>query len=1035
MKNSTNLIFKALLASAVLLPMLTSCYDDTAIWNEFDKIENRLDSLENSLNKQFQALNSLIDSKTTISSCDKNSDGSYDVTLSNGVKFTVLPNGTEFSSLVSVMEVNGVKCWATYVDGVLTALTDPSGKPVPVVKEDYRTQVEVAVEDGKYFLVIDGQKYMTGYDVEDMVQVFSSCETHKDATGNIYAMSFTFGEGVKITVAVDGYNGVIFKLANAAGSSSVLTEYYVDYGSTQTILLEKAGVVDYVMQVPDGWRVREMRDQYTEEEYLAITAPAASTVMAGAAVSFGDLKVVSVVEGGKAAVSRIFLSADPFKLFNITGTKAAIEPYTGVQKYVYGITEADEFDEAVLLEKIGKILTSTGDLPKGFAIAENGIQQAHSDIYGSELDSQTAYVFWAIPALYRNGDDAGFYVKEGMFFTYNLAPVSVEISIPEVSLLDADLTVSIEGARNMYAGTSLKTDDLFETIIYQVNNGIIDPVNVIPSYEGAASAFPSADANEDVEFLPASTYVTWVLPCEEDKETYSENDIIYKEFTTKSVVKGGSLKVDFGETAADRTTLSVPVSSENASMIYYVYMSKTDGDRISSLDNDTKADLIFSNKNCKVVKGSSITATIDKVKPATTMWLYAVAVDKDGKYGTVDRVSATTEKLTYNELTLSVTTGEVTSSKATFKIEVSGGTATEFIYWIGRVNENFWTNSSLLGATKNSAQQYMACYPEDENIVKCMSRYGAVAQDGTLLVDDLNMNTNYVFMVLAKDESGLYSKGGYKMVTTLSADLGTIVRTGTDTWNAGKESIKIDWIPEDFEKAENSNMPSAYAFNFSCPSDLTAYVVCSTKEYYDDPEYFLTVEDAMVDIEKFAMRKYDSSIVTFDADGNITQEPDWIDDAGVTHGGFLLNICDFYVHGVPSRGFVTYFAAGSHGEDNCIGWEKGECTHYTRALQMISERCSLDYWKWYFREHRNVKNEEYVERNAKAYLEAYSAYYKDAKPYIFENDGKAIKVIQREATGPDDTGYIIDNVIVMFKDKAGNYYEPMYFPVPNHFTK
>jgi hypothetical protein len=329
----------------------------------------------------------------------------------------------------------------------------------------------------------------------------------------------------------------------------------------------------------------------------------------------------------------------------------------------------------------------------------------------------------------------------------------------------------------------------------------------------------------------------------------------------------------------------------------------------------------------------------------------------------------------------------------------------------------------------------MACYPEDENIVKCMSRYGAIAQDGTLLVDDLNMNTNYVFMVLAKDESGLYSKGGYKMVTTLSADLGTIVRTGTDTWNAGKESIKIDWIPEDFEKAENSNMPSAYAFNFSCPSDLTAYVVCSTKEYYDDPEYFLTVEDAMVDIEKFAMRKYDSSIVTFDADGNMTQEPDWIDDAGVTHGGFLLNICDFYVHGVPSRGFVTYFAAGSHGEDNCIGWEKGECTHYTRALQMISERCSLDYWKWYFREHRNVKNEEYVERNAKAYLEAYSAYYKDAKPYIFENDGKAIKVIQREATGPDDTGYIIDDVIVMLKDKAGNYYEPMYFPVPNHFTK
>ena len=117
MEKSIKLIFKALLASMLVLPMLTSCYDDTAIWEEFDKIENRLDSLENSLNKQFQALNSLIDSKTTISACDKNSDGSYDVTLSNGVKFTVLPDGTKFSSLVSVMEVGGVKCWATYVNG------------------------------------------------------------------------------------------------------------------------------------------------------------------------------------------------------------------------------------------------------------------------------------------------------------------------------------------------------------------------------------------------------------------------------------------------------------------------------------------------------------------------------------------------------------------------------------------------------------------------------------------------------------------------------------------------------------------------------------------------------------------------------------------------------------------------------------------------------------------------------------------------------------------------------------------------------
>ena len=172
MKNLSNMLFKTVICSLALLPMLTSCYDDAAIWDKFDKIEHRLDSLENSLNEQFQALNSLIDSKTTIASCETNADGSYDVTLSNGIKFTVLPDGTKFSALVSVMKVGGVNCWATYVNGELTPLTDKSGNPVPVVKDEYRTQVEVAVEDGKYFLVIDGKKFMTGYDVEDMVQVF-----------------------------------------------------------------------------------------------------------------------------------------------------------------------------------------------------------------------------------------------------------------------------------------------------------------------------------------------------------------------------------------------------------------------------------------------------------------------------------------------------------------------------------------------------------------------------------------------------------------------------------------------------------------------------------------------------------------------------------------------------------------------------------------------------------------------------------------------------------------------------------------------
>lgn len=1041
MKKMTKLIFKALISSLVVLPMFVSCYDDSAIWDKFDKIEHRLDSLENSLNEQFQALNSLIDSKTTIASCETNADGSYDVTLSNGIKFTVLPDGTKFSALVSVMKVGGVNCWATYVNGELTPLTDKSGNPVPVVKDEYRTQVEVAVEDGKYFLVIDGNKYMTGYDVEDMVQVFSSCEIHKDATGNIYAMTFTFGEGQKVTVAVDGYNGIIFKSANVAGAAKVLTEYYISYKDTQPVLIEMAGVVDYVMQIPDGWRVTERTDEYTGDIYFDITAPSAETVVNGAAVAEGDLKVVAVVEGGKAAVSKLRLSAEPFKKFDISGTKAVVEPYEGVQKYAYGLMEEDEFDRNALIAKVGELLSVTGDLPAGYAIVEEGINLMHSEILGSELDSETAYIFWAIPAHYREGDNAGYYVKDDVVYTYRLAPISVRISEPVTSLLDAEISVSIDGTDKIYAGTSLKSDDLFESIVYQINNGILEPVETTASFDGYASEFPNAESNANVEFLPGTTYVTWIVPVEEAKTSYSENDIFFEEFTTKSVTSGGSLTLEFGDATSDITSISIPVTSEGAQMIYYTYMPKTDGDRISGLDNDTKAELILEDDACKTVKSSSINAVAERVKPNTTMWLYAVAVDNEGKYGVVNQISASTSKLEYNSLTVTASATEIGSSTATFKVEVTGGNATEYIYWVGKVSDSFWSNSAYLGATRQNAQQYMACYPDDENIVKAMNKYGNISEAGTLEVDGLNMNTNYVFMVLAKDETGLYSKGGYKMITTLAADLGNVVRKDSDLWNTAKEQINIEWIKEKFEKAESQFLSSSYSFKFSGPTNLTAYIVSGSMTTFSNDPDILTIEDEMIAIENAASKYSEMGSTPWRTNENgeveLALQPDWYDDEGNPHGGYLLNIYSFNVHGYPQGGYVTYFAENSHGENNCNSWDKnsGKCSGYEKAYAKIEELRSLEYWTNYIKNFRGLTNEESIRKSGQAYYEAYYEYYKDAVPNVYVNDGKGVEITQPYAIGPDDSGYIADAVIIMLKDKEGNYYEPMYFSVPNYFTE
>ena len=259
MKNWMKIFVRSLLCLSLAIPAFTSCYDDSALWDKVNDMEARLNELEVEMTSQVEAMQALLSNGATLTSCKKNSDGSYTVTLSDGTKFKVLPEGTDFSSLVSVMVVNGKKCWATYdPSGNAVALTDASGKAIPVSVE-----VSVKIKDGVYCLVINGKEYETGYDAEDVVQVFSSCTPLTDASGNVYAVKFTFGEGMEVTVALDGYKGVIFKLSSI--NNTVITEYYVDYGQTQSFLMDMQGVVDYVMQVPDGWRVKEVDEELTGE--------------------------------------------------------------------------------------------------------------------------------------------------------------------------------------------------------------------------------------------------------------------------------------------------------------------------------------------------------------------------------------------------------------------------------------------------------------------------------------------------------------------------------------------------------------------------------------------------------------------------------------------------------------------------------------------------------------------------------------------------------------------------------------------------
>ena len=1026
MKNLFRQIAKALFCLVVVSPALTSCYDDSELWGAVDELTDRVTKLEADLKAQADAMSSLLSDGSTIAKCEKQADGSYVVTLSDGAKFKVLPAGTDFSALMTYVEVGGSKYWAVYgPTGEVETLKDAEGKNIPV-----SVKVDVTVKDGKYFLVINGVEYETGYDVEDLVQVYESCTPHTDASGNVYALTFSFGDGLDVTVSVDGYKGVLFKLENA-GSVALVSDYFVPYGKTQTFLIDKEGVIEYAPIAPSGWKVVERADKQSGSTYLDITAPSRELVATGAAFAGGDLKAVAIVEGGDATITKLTLSAEPFRTLDMSSTRLVAEPYTGVSKYVYGIVPEDDFDKDAVLANVEDMVVSGSEAPTGYAVAETAVNLSMSEIFGGDLDPEKRYTFFVIPALYDLEAESVYYLDTEMLVTYSFGAILAKISEPVPSLFDAEIAVEVVGTDKMWAGTSVKTDDLFTNIAYSITNGIQEPVSVSLAYSGKASEFPTAEANANVDFTPGTAYVTWLVPFDPEKTEYTADDIVYKEFTTHPVAQGGALNVTAGDPVVTASAITFPLSAEGAEMIYYAYLTEDEGGRLAVTEgmDEYKFQLIQESERCAVVKADEVEASVSGLIPESTMWLYAAAVDADGKYGKVTCVSATLEKVKFNSLTVSYTNVEIGSDEIEYEIAVTGGTPVRYIYWIGTLNDPFWVKC---GKTRGNAEKYMAINPEDEAITKVMRANGDISADGKIKITGLRLEEDYIMMVLAQDESGLFSKGAYKKVTTLAADLGEVRTEGSDLWNTAKSTVVLDWIEESFESAASQGLMAQYAFNFSCPQDYTAYVMCASDTYFEDAG-LVKMSQIMIEIENFASRKYDDGRTPME-NGVPLNEPDYYKD-GVLRQGQMMNVYSYYVHGLPSLGFATYFAPDSHGEGNCIYWDEdlGQDVNYQRALNNIAEHCTLAPYERRA-EAFGLSGQEKADW-AQALLEAYLPYYENAEPILLINDGSPLTIRNPYGTGVNDKGVVPDRVIVMLKDRQGNYFEPMMFEVPDYFTK
>ena len=833
------------MVACMAVPTAVSCFDPSGLQEQIDMLVDKVYELEEKLNNELDALKSMIEGNAMISSVIVSAEGVTTIKLTTGAEFQLYPK-QDMQSFITYMQasINGenVDCWA-YIDekGVKRYMRDAEGNPIPVAAETPKV-VEI---DGETYLVIGGVQYPLSGN-----SVFSDYELITDElTGEVYAVTFTFGEGMSFTVTVDGACGFSFVTTSGGfGQTLIIKDYFVSYGLTEKVQIDPRGVVDYVLQVPDGWRVKEVEDVYMGTKYFAITAPSKEHVLSGVAEAEGDLKVVAVLEGGKATVSRLYLTTSPFTTFEVSLGNLNAKMCNGLQKFVYGVALKSQFDEGAVFS-VAEGLLAEYSYPAGYGVTSEDLSATVAEVLGAEPVAGEEYVFWALPALYyETMDDAGYYLDQNTFVTKDFKYSSVELEVSDIRFRDAQLALEVVGADAYYMELVPASEFMMEDLLYYLNNRYYDPITSPMSYNGSIFTLTG------VEAAPATAYVAWVAVAEDGK-TYTEADVVMCEFSTLKLEAGGSVNVAAGEQTVTALDVVVPLTAEGAESIYYSFMTKSSANSYS--DDEAKATYLFE-------KGTSVKITavearltdfISKTKPATSYVMMAVASDKDGKYGQVLTLEVATSEITYNDIVVNVEL--LANDPGNVVLGVSAKDATDFIYWVGRTADNTWKSPTYLGGKLETAEAYMYLNSENYKITSVMEKYPLV--DGKITLTDLTVDVDYVIVAMAKDAQGVFSHGTMLKFVPNPVALGNVITKEDPKWEAARPTVT--WLTDKFQPSTGM-MSGQYGCTVLLPENMTGYVLLATDNALceSDVAYELEREAKMIKVMVEADHRRDSDI-------------------------------------------------------------------------------------------------------------------------------------------------------------------------------
>ena len=868
------------------------------------------------LESKINALAGEVDALVTVSKCEKQSNGAYVLTLSDGTSFTVYPEyqpeEPDFSGLVTTTELGGVLYWATIVDGQPVVVTDANGEPVPVV--DVVPQVRVS-ENGLVEISFDGgvEWIAVGYNTPsifaDAEVVYTDNYTDEEEAEYpeyyyetpMYVV-LTLADGSTITVTIDGAASFIF----ASNYGGTISSQYISAGNTTSIPVQAVNVTEWIKEVPAGWQVKEDTQylaDYDQAEFY-VTAPSAEAIASGAAVAEGTLKVLAVAEGGKSLTANVQLTTKPFSTVAAGKGNLTVSMNNGVSGYLVGISPATEYDADAIIAELKPVVEYVPDpndwYDYGWSpwyVTENSTPLDDNYFSGSIEDYPLAdllsatelvygeqYVVWVIALdswmdnyTYESGYNLGSIVSAPYFHAF------INMKEETVTFNDIQIKAEFVGVESFYGAFYMKysegdmTSDILSEINSSLNSswGAPTPIYVNDEYvEGWDNGVFTGNPNDLVSgwqsITPGETYYLYMIPVVEGKTKYTAADLYYFEWTTEGLMPGGTVNVTAGEAVLDYKTITVPLTAEGA---VYIYQTYVEPEMVSTIA-DKQAYLL---ENATMAKGESVNANKYNLTPGKTMTLLAMAVDQYGCYGDVYQQDYTTKTYEYAAGTVTVEIQGTPEQTGYAKVSCDAEVDT-YYYWYGSMDNYQWANSSYLGGTAESASSFIAL---NSSYYFLQNVKAADVPEAGIEMTGLTVGTPSLICVSAKLADGTFTRATVAEFTP-AMNLGNFVFATDDNgnenpvWVAAKPTVTanveligdfnvVSWtvegLPEGF-----SAITSCFSADFlmDYPSAKSKAEFMLTYEYI---EKFDVVEGASY-VYPYASKGYNVYTLVWDAEGN-----------------------------------------------------------------------------------------------------------------------------------------------------------------------